>query len=431
VLGTLAPHSVAEITNYVAGHFSMGYTQAIFVLELGPGDIAHGVASLTTYLGLFPNTSYTPRAMGFYYIYAIPKYWDANPGFLTLARRYLNPAARTYFAVTTTLGTYTIYQPTDKSMPWMIESPILSARPASVAVSAASWVNNFLTMTVPEGTAIQQGEWFELSGATPSTLNGWYQAKFITATAISVYVPFNPGTITAAGTILGNYFANVGAPTTEFSIAAMVWIILNWNPSDTNKAPPLCYTFAYGVTPFPTMGMGPTIQAIFAAKGNIIGTGAEGGISDATINWGFTPDGNVFNWWYAVDWCAIQGDLQISNAIINNSNNKINPFYYEQNGINVLEGVLAGVFSQANKFGLVLYPPIQLGLDSADLSTGLEDNTWTGFTVVNAIPFITYVTDNPSDFPAKVYRGFSVVFTPNNPFIQVQLNYLVSGFANS
>ena len=430
--GTVTNHSVAQIQAYITTHFSMGFNTAIYVLEVGANGDNSAIAALASYLNLFPNYNYRPGRTGYYYIYAVPKSWDANTNFLTLARQYDNPSARTYFATTVHLNNISgVYQDTDKSILTMIEAVQLSARPNSVTVTSAAWANGALTYTVPSGNLVQQGDWFDVVGATPTALNGWHKAKFVGDTWIQIDMTSNPGSITGAGTILANYFAANGAPETEFSIAAMVWCILTNNPSDTNKVLPLQYQYLYGVTAFASKGVGALLDTLYANGYNIVGDGSEGGIANTVVNWGKTRDQKQFNYWYATDWCVINADIMLSNAVINGSNDPINPLYYNQDGINRLEAVLASVFARAVTFGLVLYKPIQLGLVSADLSAGLEAQKWTQYTIINAIPFFPYVQNNPSDYPAGVYKGFSAIFVPQLGFEQLQMNFLVSEFPGS
>ena len=438
VFGTVLPHSANEILAAVTSFFGMGYNQAVYILELGPGDSSTGIAALTSYLNLFPNNGYTAGAQGYFYLYLVPKNWDSNTNFMTLQQSYQSPAARTYFLVTTTLTNYTNYTTLMKGIMAFVEAVYLTARPKTVTVASAAWASNILTLTVPSGNIVQQGEWFQVAGATTTlaNYNGWLQAQFVTSTTITVYFPENPGTISVPGSILANYFAGAAAPPTEFTAAAVMWIMLNWDPSDTNKVPQLLYTFVFGVTPFPKKGLGALIDTLEVplepqAPINFIDTGAEGGISNAMVQVGETCDTFSFNFWYAADWCAIQGDLMLANAVINGSNNPVNPLYYNQKGIDQLEAVLAGVFAQATTFGLVLFPPKQLSLAGPDLSDGLQNNTWVGNTVINAVPFIPYSENNPSDYRERVYKGFSAIFTPQLGFRQIQINFIVSSFVST
>ena len=141
---------------------------------------------------------------------------------------------------------------------------------------------------------------------------------------------------------------------------------------------------------------------------NIIGTGAEGNISNTIILWGTTMDGHDMTYWYSVDWVQIQSNLALSAAIINGSNNSQNPLYYDQNGVNRLKSVEQVVMNSAISFGLALSP-----------------------VTVTAIPFAQYVTQNPSDYPAGIYRGLAVTYTPQRGFTQIVFNVLVAGFPSA
>ena len=196
---------------------------------------------------------------------------------------------------------------------------------------------------------------------------------------------------------------DVTAPVTECSVAAMLWVALNYNPSDTNKVTPMAFSYVVGVTAF--TGSQTQQTQLKAANVNYIGTGAEGGISNTLILWGVTADGNDYTYWYSVDWVQININLSLSNAIINGSNNPINPLYYNQAGINTLQKVAQGTMNSGIAFGLVLGP-----------------------VAVQAVPFVVYVKNNPSDYPIGKYAGLSVSYTPARGFIQIIFNVNVSGF---
>lgn len=194
------------------------------------------------------------------------------------------------------------------------------------------------------------------------------------------------------------------APSTEWTAAGMFAVTLNYNPSNTNKVTPTCFSYVYGVTVF--SGTKTQQLALRNANVNYIETGAEGGITNTMVVWGVTSDGNDFTYWYSVDWVQINVNLFISNAIINGSNNPINPLYYNQAGINTLQKVAQGVMNSGIAFGLVLAP-----------------------VTVTAVNFTTYVTDNPSDYSIGKYAGLAVTYTPARGFTQIIFNVNVSSFA--
>ena len=222
---------------------------------------------------------------------------------------------------------------------------------------------------------------------------------FFVTTTLSNYAAWSSQSIKSA--ILVNQ--DTTAPITEFTAAAFMYKALAYNPSTTNKVAPYAFQFIVGVTAF--TGNNTTKQILKTANVNYVGVGVEGGITNTMIQWGVTGDGRDFTYWYSVDWVQINIDLFISNAVINGSNNPINPLYYNQAGINTLQKVAQGVMNSGVSFGLVL-PPV----------------------TVAAVPFATYVTDNPSDYSIGKYAGLSVAYTPARGFTQIIFNVNVTDF---
>jgi hypothetical protein len=220
-----------------------------------------------------------------------------------------------------------------------------------------------------------------------------------------------------------------GIPATEFSHAADFWVTLHYAPTATNKVAPLAFAFVFGVTPYPTRGNGALLTAFKTNGVNYIGTGAEGGISETIVLWGTTMDKRPFTYWYSVDWIQINTDLDISNAVINGSNNPANPLYLNQDGINRLQDVGAATLSSAVTFGLALGTVTQTELVPTDFATALESGQFNGQLVINAVPFVTYYTASPSDYRNGVYGGFSVVYVTQNGFVQIIFNISVTDFA--
>ena len=217
-------------------------------------------------------------------------------------------------------------------------------------------------------------------------------------------------------------------PASEFSLAAGFWQVLNTNPSGTNRAAPFSYRYLYGVTPYPAKGNNALFTTLAAANVNYIATGNEGGITTAIWVSGKAADGNNFSYWYSVDWSQINADLFVSNAVINGSNNPINPLYNNQDGINRLQAVAAAVMTNGVTYGLVLGQVVQTALTSAQLATALAAGTYANKTVVNAIPFIPYNQSNPTDYKNGIYSGLSVSYVPQLGFQHINFNINVSSF---
>lgn len=181
------------------------------------------------------------------------------------------------------------------------------------------------------------------------------------------------------------------APITELSCAAAFWVALNMSPSASNMVSPFEYTFVYGVTPY-TLSQS-TQTTLKANNVNWVGTGAQGQISNTLIQTGNFMDGHPFNYWYAVDYMAINEAIALAAAVINGSNTPQNPLYYNQPGINALQKVAQSVANNAISFGLILAPA-----------------------TVTATSFTTYIAQNPSDYAAGIYRGLALTFVPVRGF---------------
>jgi hypothetical protein len=187
------------------------------------------------------------------------------------------------------------------------------------------------------------------------------------------------------------------APVTEFSTAAFFWTTLSYNPSAANLAAPLEYTYIYGVTAYSTLTNTQATQ-LLAAGVNYVGTGAQGGISNTLIEGGNFMDLNPFNYWYCTDWLAINVAEALAGAIINGSNLSTNPLYYNQAGINTLQKVAQATVNNGISFGLILSPA-----------------------VVTAVPFSTYVAENPGDYAIGAYNGLACTFVPQRGFAEITI----------
>ena len=433
--GMYTPEDVAELLAMVTSFFSQGGNQAVYVLELGPGNATDGATALQAYITANPNNQYRPGPNGtfngYFYSYVVPRTWDGNATFLALAASLSSTTSRTYFWTTTTLATYAAYPVTTKSIVPVIESPSMGIYPAN-AITAASTSGGIATVTTTTAHGVVPGNWFQVAGMTPTAYNGWALAlPGTTATALVYAVAAGTASGTGFGTLLPSYYANSGIPSTEFSAAAMIYSALHYKPGATNKVAPYAFQYLYGVTPFPTRGLSALLTTLKNAAVNIVGTGAEGGISNAIILWGTTADGRGFTYWYSVDWIQITVDLRVANGVINGSNNPINPLYYNQDGINRLQAIAAGVCDQGLQFGLILWPSAQTQLNGPDLAAAIAAGTYTQRTVVNAIPFVPYSVANPGDYKLGQYSGFAITYTPQLGFTSITFNVLVSDFVVS
>jgi hypothetical protein len=397
------PEDVAELVAMATTFFAQGNAVGVYVFELGAGNVNDGVA----YLSAWITANSTPQI---FYSYEVPRTWDGNANFLAMLANFENTTSLTYFYITTTLATYGLYSNLMKCARTLIESPSLGVYQANT-FSAMAWSGGLVTATTTLAHGITVGEWFQVTGVvvtglTSNTYNGWAQA--VTGTTGSTLVwalASNPGTAVSYGSLLANYYANAAIPTTEFSISAWHYVELARAPSTINLVPPTAFSFLFGVTAFPVRGNYALLTTLKAAFVNWVGTGAEGGISNTVLFWGTGEDGRSTLYWYSVDWHQINLNLDLSNEIINGSNNPQAPLYFNQAGINRLQARAQGTLTRGIAFGLALSP-----------------------STCTAVPFPTYVTQNPSDYKSGIYNGLGATITPTTGFDQIVFSLNVTDF---
>ena len=211
-------------------------------------------------------------------------------------------------------------------------------------------------------------------------------------------------------------------PPTEFSLASQFAWALGQNPSSVNKTPPMSYAYTFGTTPYPLEGNQTIFTELKAANVGWIGTGYEGGISNTIVYRGQMSDGKPWNFWYGGDWLQINMKLNLANEIINGSNSNINPLYYNQPGVNRLQGRAVQTGNTGISNGLVQGQILATRLSQAQFNQNFDDGLYEGYLVINAEPFITYSNENPGDYAEGIYGGISGVATPLRGFSQIIFN---------
>jgi hypothetical protein len=219
-----------------------------------------------------------------------------------------------------------------------------------------------------------------------------------------------------------------GVAPAEFGAAWPFYDTLNYAPSPTNKVTPTAFAFGFNVTQFPTFNNNALLTTLQSTFVNIAGSGAEGGLSTTIMAYGTTKDGNDFSYWYAIDWTQITVDTNVSNAIINGSNNPVNPLYYNQQGIDRLQAVIAGTLATGVADGMILGTVTQSALSTADFIAAVASGQFVGQAVVNAMPFLSYSALNPTDYAQGKYGGFTIAMVPQRGFKQIIINIQVSSF---
>ena len=421
--GTYTEEDVGDLVAQATTFFAQGSAQAVSVLEVGAGNASDGVTFLTAWIAANPNT---------FYSFLVPRYWDGNASFLAMLTNFNATTSKTYFFVTTTLATYGLYSSLLKCCLPLIEAPSYGAWAANaltaVSFSAGSGAGN-VTATTTTNHGVLPGQYFKISGCTPAGYNGTFLAlPGTTGTTLVYAVAADPGPESVLGTLVASQYTSGGIPATEFSLAAAFYVTLNYKPSSTNKVTQLNQAYLTGVTPFPLQGNAALLATLATANISVVGTGAQGGISNTLMQGGNTKDGNPFKYWYSVDWVQINLARAVTAAIINGANNPQNPVDYNQFGINVLQQACVSTMSTGIGDGLVLNPIKALTLSAPDFQAALDAGTYDANTIVNADPFASYVQENPTDYSTGTYNGLSVDYTPLRGFQSIQINVTVQNF---
>lgn len=268
--------------------------------------------------------------------------------------------------------------------------------------------------------------------ATFKTLTGLYTSP---ASLVYFFVTTTTATYSSwVATTNKSVFAGVESPTipaSEFSMAFPFQSSLANDPGSSNMVPPMAYRFGYGVTEYPIEGNGTLLKQLQDNSINYVGTAAEGGLSNKMLVAGHMLDGNPFNYWYSVAWAAINLELDLANEIINGSNTNTNPLYYDQQGIDRLQNRALKTLRNGISYGLILGRVIGAKLIQSDFNTEYEKGTYAGNAVINAVPFSSYTSLNPSDYPAGKYNGLSAVMTPRRGFESITFNVNVTNFVGA
>jgi len=291
----------------------------------------------------------------------------------------------------------------------------LAKSSAHITVSGANLTGGGATATAASGIAqlnnwIQQNLFFAYAYLLP---NGW-AADGQLYPFLNVYSGLNQkiefffhvtsGNLSTYTGLKSAYamYAEPTAPSTEFTVAGDFAHMIGYAPTATNQVTPFAFSYRFGVTQLvnPSSAL---LTSLKTNKVNYIGNGAQGGISNTIVYWGVTADGNDATYWYSVDWAQINIARALANRIINGSNNPLSPLYYNQAGINDLRATAQKTVNQGIAFGMILAPA-----------------------TVNAIDFVTYTTQNPSDYPLGVYNGLSLTMTPSRGFTSITFQLVVS-----
>lgn len=366
-----------------------------------PHGYANGVTVPVTIAGAVPNGyngNYTATVTGpdtFTYPLVSSPGAETSPGtYVPTSSAELLSMVTTYFAQGLNVAVYILeLGPTTTIQGIAALEAYLIANPPQAWSAAFPTLYSVLVPREWDGVS----QFLSLIADYESTTGLFY---FFTTTTLGTYSDYTD--------LMKDVISLIEAPgvqSTEFSLASAFHVWLGYSPSSVELVTPFAFSEVAGVTPYPMKGNAALLQTLKNANVNVIGTGAEGGISNTILLWGTTMDGHDATYWYSVDWVQININLDVSNAIINGSNDPQAPLYYDQPGITTLQSVEQGTMTRGVQFGLVL-PPV----------------------TVTSVPFAAYVVANPSDYPNGVYRGGAVSYTPQRGFIQIVFNVNVTSF---
>ena len=184
------------------------------------------------------------------------------------------------------------------------------------------------------------------------------------------------------------------APAGAVNITGAFYQFLVNAPGPANVLAPMSYREMQAVKPWTLAGNGTTLSSIYTAKANVIVTGAEGGLSNLILSKGTLMDGSQASQWYGIDWYNVNVHQALAAAIIQGSNSTT-PLLYSQAGINALLAI-------ANKWG------------SSAVAFGCAASV-----VVTAVPYATYIAQNPNDYGNGIYNGLAATVTSQNGFISI------------
>ncbi|EAA7932794.1 hypothetical protein ID86_25840 [Salmonella enterica subsp. enterica] len=102
-MGTVTAVAAGEIQQMNTTYWAQGTSRAVYVLELGELSVPAAVAALSDFIDEDTSLGNTYQK---FFSYLVPREWDAEPTFKTLANNYTSPGALVKFFVTTTIATY-------------------------------------------------------------------------------------------------------------------------------------------------------------------------------------------------------------------------------------------------------------------------------------------------------------------------------------
>ncbi|HBJ6962446.1 TPA: hypothetical protein LC430_005235, partial [Salmonella enterica subsp. enterica serovar Duisburg] len=102
-MGTVTAVAAGEIQQMNTTYWAQGTSRAVYVLELGELSVPAAVAALGGFIDEDISLGNTYQK---FFSYLVPREWDTEQTFKTLANHYTSPGSLVKFFVTTTIATY-------------------------------------------------------------------------------------------------------------------------------------------------------------------------------------------------------------------------------------------------------------------------------------------------------------------------------------
>lgn len=102
-MGTVTAVAAGEIQQMNTTYWAQGTSRAVYVLELGELSVPAAVAALSDFIDEDISLGNTYQK---FFSYLVPREWDTEQTFKTLANNYTSPGSLVKFFVTTTIATY-------------------------------------------------------------------------------------------------------------------------------------------------------------------------------------------------------------------------------------------------------------------------------------------------------------------------------------
>lgn len=102
-MGNVTAVAAGELQQMNTTYWAQGTSRAVYVLELGEVSVVSAVTALSAFIDGDISLGNTYQK---FFSYLVPREWDTEPSFKTLANNHTSPGSLVKFFVTTTISTY-------------------------------------------------------------------------------------------------------------------------------------------------------------------------------------------------------------------------------------------------------------------------------------------------------------------------------------